>query len=71
GYDPTFVGEHDCFVCNNSHTMACSILHFPHSHKDTTCQGRAIFTGNGQFQTSDIEIYRLASFLLWNSFVSD
>ncbi|CAF1573530.1 unnamed protein product [Rotaria magnacalcarata] len=71
GYGPTFAGEHDCFVCNNSHTMACSILHFPHSYKDTTCQGRGIFTGNGQFQTSDIEIYRLASFLLWNSFVCD
>ena len=58
-YGPTFGGGHDLHVCNNSQTTIGSYSEFPHSYNDTTNRGATTFTGNGNFQTSEIEVYRL------------
>jgi hypothetical protein len=56
---PTFGGGHDLYVCDNSQTKTESFSNFPHSYIDTTNRGNATFTGGKNFQTSDIEVYRL------------
>jgi hypothetical protein len=56
---PTFGDGHDLYVCTNSQTETGSYFNFPHSYSDTTKLGVLTFTGNKQFRTNDIEIYRL------------
>ena len=58
-YGPIFGGGHDFCVHGNSHTEANSYFNFPHSYIDTTNRGYATFTGGKNFQTSEIEVYRL------------
>jgi hypothetical protein len=58
-YGPTFGGGHDLYVCDNSQTATGSYTRFPTSYIDTTNRGNDTFTGNKNFQTSDIEVYRL------------
>jgi hypothetical protein len=59
GSGPTFGGGYDLLVCDNSQTKADSYSNFPYSYMDTTNRGSMTFTGNRNFQTSDIEVYRL------------
>ena len=59
GYGPTFGGGHDIYICDQSDTTTGSYSNFPHSYSDRTGNGNATFTGNKNFQTSDIEVYRL------------
>jgi gas vesicle protein len=56
---PTFGGGHDLYVCDNSQLNAVSYANFPHSYIDTTNRRNETFTGGRNFQTSDIEVYRL------------
>ncbi|CAF2352551.1 unnamed protein product [Rotaria sp. Silwood2] len=58
-YGPTFGGGHDLYVHSNSQANRRSFFHFPHSYTDTTDQGAVTFTGDQNFQTNDIEVYRL------------
>jgi hypothetical protein len=58
-HGPTFGGGNDLYVCDNSQTTTVSYSNFPHSYIDTTNRGYATFTGDKNFQTSDIEVYRL------------
>ncbi len=57
-YGPQFGGP-DLHVCDNSQLATSSYSNFPHSYNDTTNQGNATFSGSSNFQTSDIEVYRL------------
>jgi len=59
GCGPIFGGGHDLHVCDNSQMTTGSYSNFPHSYNDTTNRGNATFTGSRNFQTSDIEVYRL------------
>jgi hypothetical protein len=59
GYGPVFGISGDLLVCDNSQTKPGSIFVFPGSYVDTTNRGSMTFTGNKNFQTSDIEVYRL------------
>ena len=59
GYGPTFGGGHDIYICDQSDTTTGSYSNFPHSYSDRTGNGNATFTGNKNFQTSDIEVYKL------------
>jgi hypothetical protein len=56
---PTFGGGYDLYVCDNSQTRTDSFIYFPHSYIDTTNRGSVTFTGSHEFQTNDIEVYRL------------
>jgi hypothetical protein len=58
-YGPSFGHGHDLHVCDNSQTKADSYCNFPCNYIDTTNRGNATFTGCMNFQTSDIEVYRL------------
>jgi hypothetical protein len=58
-YGPTFGGGHDLYVCDNSQTKTGSHSGFPHSYIDTTNRGNSTFTGGINFQTCEIEVYRL------------
>jgi hypothetical protein len=58
-YGPIFGGGFDLYVCDNSQTITNSYTNFPHSYIDTTNRGNATFTGGRNFQTSEIEVYRL------------
>lgn len=58
-YGPTFGGGHDIYVCNQSHINTGSTTNFPHSYIDTTGKNYTTFAGNKNFQTSEIEVYRL------------
>jgi hypothetical protein len=58
-YGPTFGGGFDLCVCDNSQTKADSYCNFPYSYIDITNRGKATFTGSYNFQTSEIEVYRL------------
>jgi hypothetical protein len=58
-YGPTFGGGHDLYVSSHSQTNRNSSFNFPHSYNDTTARGSLTFTGNKNFQTTDIEVYRL------------
>ncbi|CAF3484948.1 unnamed protein product [Adineta steineri] len=60
-YGPTFGGGFDLHICNESDIVPGSYSNFPVSYIDTTGKGMLTFTGSNQFQTSDIEIYRLVS----------
>jgi hypothetical protein len=59
-YGPTFGEGHDLHVCTESETTTGSYFKFPISYIDTTGKGAFTFTNSNQFQTSDIEVYRLA-----------
>jgi hypothetical protein len=59
GSGPTFGYGFDLLVCDNSQTKTGSSISFPHSYIDTTNRASMTFTGNANFQTSDIEVYRL------------
>ena len=58
-YGPIFGGGHDINVCDQSYTTTYSNSNFPHSYIDTTGKGNATFTGNKNFQTREIEVYKL------------
>ena len=58
---PVFGGGHDFCVQENSSTNVNSDFNFPHSYIDTTNRGNATFTGRKNFQTSEIEVYRLVT----------
>jgi hypothetical protein len=59
-YGPTFGAGHDIYVSSHSQTNKNSSFNFPHSYSDTTRRGSMTFTGNKNFQSNDIEVYRLA-----------
>jgi gas vesicle protein len=59
GCGPTFGNGHDLHVCDNSQMKTESYANFPYSYNDTTNRGNTTFTGSFNFQTSDIEVYRL------------
>jgi hypothetical protein len=56
---PTFGRGFDLHVCSESENTVGSCFKFPKSYIDTTSKGSLTFTGSDQFQTSDIEVYRL------------
>jgi hypothetical protein len=58
-YGPTFGAGHDLYVSSHSQTNRNSSFNFPHSYNDTTRRGSTTFTGNKNFGTNDIEVYRL------------
>ncbi|CAF3611772.1 unnamed protein product [Rotaria socialis] len=58
-YGPIFGGGNDLYVCSESQISRKSFFNFPHSYKDTTNRGSATFTGTRNFQTNEIEVYRL------------
>jgi hypothetical protein len=59
GCGPAFGGGPDFYVCDNSQLKTDSCANFPQSYNDTTNRGNATFTGSFNFQTRDIEVYRL------------
>ncbi|CAF1099506.1 unnamed protein product [Rotaria sordida] len=58
-YGPTFGGAHDLYISNNSQTNRNNYFGFPHSYNDTTNRGALTFTGDQNFRTNEIEVYRL------------
>jgi hypothetical protein len=58
-YGPTFGAGHDLYVSNDSDANKSSSFNFPHSYNDTTKRGALTFTGQKNFQTNDMEVYRL------------
>ena len=61
-HGPTFGGGFDLHVCDESNTTVGSYFKFPVTYADSTGKGSLTFTGSDKFQTSDIEVYRLAWF---------
>lgn len=57
----TFGGGHDICICSGSDKNTNSTIRFPHSYVDTTGRRELTFTGQTNFQTNEIEIYRLIS----------
>ncbi|CAF4873087.1 unnamed protein product, partial [Rotaria magnacalcarata] len=57
-YGPTFGGGHDILVPDKSNENS-GYTNFPHSYGDTTSYGNTMFTGNYNFMTSEIEVYKL------------
>jgi hypothetical protein len=58
-YGPTFGGGNDIHVSDKSNEVNNSYTNFGYSYTDTTGNGQITFTGNYQFQTSEIEVYKL------------
>ncbi len=58
-YGPTFGAGHDLYISSHSQMNRNSSFNFPHSYNDTTKRGALTFTGDKNFQTNDIEVYRL------------
>ncbi|CAM4810501.1 unnamed protein product [Rotaria magnacalcarata] len=58
-YGSIFGGGNDLYVCSESQINRKSFFNFPHSYKDTTNRGSATFTGTRNFQTNEIDVYRL------------
>lgn len=56
---PTFGGGNDLYVSSDSHNNRKSFFNFPHTYRDTTNRGPTTFTGKKNFQTNEIEVYRL------------
>lgn len=56
---PIFGGGNDLYCCSDSDVDRKSYFHFPHSYDDTTSKGSLTFTGEKNFRTHDIEVYRL------------
>ncbi len=59
-YGPTFGAGHDMYVSSHSQSNKNSSFNFPHSYNDTSRRGAMTFTGNKNFSTNDMEVYRLA-----------
>jgi hypothetical protein len=59
-YGPTFGSGHDLHVANNSNQNNNSYSGFGSGYTDTTGKGSLTFTGNRNFQTRDIEVYKLS-----------
>ncbi|UJR29367.1 hypothetical protein I4U23_010579 [Adineta vaga] len=57
-YGPIFGAGLDISVVDKSNVTDCTI-NFPSTYTDTTGKGKATFTGNSTFQTSEIEVYKL------------
>lgn len=56
---PKSNGEHRIHICSNSNSLNDSYINFPHTYADSTGQGNNIFTGNRNFLTTDIEVFKL------------
>ena len=58
-YGPTFGSGHDLNICANSNSTNSSYTNFSHGYTDSTGQGNNTFTGNRNFLTADIEVFKL------------
>jgi hypothetical protein len=58
GYGPMF-GSDDLWLYANSNSNNSSCTAFPAAYTDTTRYGNNTFTGNRNFMTSDIEVFKL------------
>eukprot|EP01125_Pyxidicula_operculata_P001427 TRINITY_DN1131_c0_g1_i6.p1 TRINITY_DN1131_c0_g1~~TRINITY_DN1131_c0_g1_i6.p1 ORF type:complete len:448 (-),score=126.73 TRINITY_DN1131_c0_g1_i6:194-1537(-) len=58
-YGPRFGGGHDIYVSDNCNSNSSSYTNFPSSYTDTTSKGKNLFTGNYNFQVSEIEVYQV------------
>ncbi|CAF3401534.1 unnamed protein product [Rotaria socialis] len=59
-YGPTFGGGHDLHICNNSNTINGSYCNISHSYTNPLGLGSATFTGARNFQTTEIEVFKLS-----------
>ena len=57
GYGPAFGHGCDIIVSDNSNSNTNSYTNFPRSYEDTTGRGNATFTGNRNFQLSELEVF--------------
>ncbi|CAF3401519.1 unnamed protein product [Rotaria socialis] len=60
GYGPTFGGGHDLHVCDNSNTVNNSYCNIPSSYTSSLGLGQATFTGAHNFQTTEVEVFKLS-----------
>ncbi|CAF1044290.1 unnamed protein product [Rotaria magnacalcarata] len=59
-YGPTFGGGHDLHICDKSNTTNNSYCNMPHSYTNPLGLGQATFTGSRNFQTTEIEVFKLS-----------
>jgi hypothetical protein len=59
GYGPTFGGAHDLYISDKSNTSASSYCSIGSSYPNTLNLGVNTFTGSRNFQTTEIEVFKL------------
>ena len=59
-YGPTFGGGHDLHICDKSNASAGSSCAIGHTYPNTLNLGANTFTGSRDFQTTEIEVFKLA-----------
>ena len=58
-YGPTFGANHDLHISDKSNTNNSSYCSIPQSYPNTLGLGQATFTGANNFQTTEIEVFKL------------
>ena len=61
GYGPTFGSNHDLYISDQSNANNSSYCNIPGSYANTLGLGQATFTGAHNFQTTEIEVFKLSS----------
>ena len=56
-YGPTFGGGHDLHVSNNANTDGASYSNLGHTYQLPAGQHNAFFTGDGNFNVTDYEVF--------------
>ncbi|CAF0886125.1 unnamed protein product [Adineta steineri] len=60
GSGPRFGDGNDIKLCSSSNKLTSNYTNFPKAYNDTTKEGNRTFTGNLNFTTSEIEVFKLA-----------